>query len=57
MLNHYELQKLAEMKEAELRKRADRQWMFESGADAENAASRPKGILKRIMAAIAAMIA
>ncbi|MBM7566666.1 hypothetical protein [Paenibacillus sacheonensis] len=56
MLNHYEHQKLAEMKEDAIRKRADEQWMHEPAIEA-GAISRPKGILKRIQAVLTALFA
>lgn len=51
MLNHYEHQKLAEIKEKEISERADEQWMFEP----EFGTAKPKSsILKRIRTALAA---
>ncbi|SFJ23503.1 hypothetical protein SAMN02799624_03751 [Paenibacillus sp. UNC496MF] len=58
MLNHYEHQKLAEMKEDELRRRASGQWMREprNGGNPA-AAAQPKGMLRRIQAVLAALFA
>ncbi|MFC4812224.1 hypothetical protein [Paenibacillus sp. GCM10023250] len=57
MLNHYEHQKLAELREDELRRLAAKQWMRETVTGGKTAAAQSKGLVRRIQAVLAALFA